>query len=90
MTSNPVGLTLSDGYDLSGMTLQQAWIRYITVGGTDSPAQLERQIRGAAGTSDHQHDVIAQALNEHFIELGQNHPIGYSRTQTELSGLDDL
>ncbi len=25
-----------------------------------------------------QHDVIAHALNERFVELGDNHPVPYS------------
>ena len=29
---------------------------------------------------DYQHNLIAQALNEYFIELGQDHPVAYRDT----------
>jgi hypothetical protein len=39
--------------------------------------QLEAYLYGALNPSDHDHDVIAQALNERFVELGGNHPVAY-------------
>jgi len=39
--SNPgAGFSLSDGWDLSGLTLTELWLRYLNVGGTASPAQI--------------------------------------------------
>ena len=41
---------------------------------------LEGYLFGALAPSDHEHDVIAHALNERFVELGGNHPVPYSDT----------
>ncbi len=40
--------------------------------------QLEAFLYGALRPSSHDHDVIAHALNERFVELGGNHPVPYA------------
>ena len=35
---------------------------------------------GALQPSAHDREVIAQALNERFVELGGNHPVPYSES----------
>ncbi len=47
-------------------------------GGDASPLELEAYLLGFLVLDPHQHDVIAQALNEHFLDLGQDHPVPYS------------
>ncbi len=39
--------------------------------------QLEAFLYGALTPSPHDHDVLAHALNERFVELGGNHPVPY-------------
>ena len=36
-------------------------------------------VHGALEPSAHDHDLIAHALNERFVELGGNHPVAYVR-----------
>ena len=69
--------SLSDGWDLSGLTLADLWLRYLALGGTVSPEQLDAYVDGHPCPDSYQHNMIAQALNEHFCDLGQNHPVGY-------------
>ncbi len=75
------GLSLRDGLNLSGLTAAELWVRYIGVGGSAPAAELADQIahdEEQLGELDaHDHNVIAQALNEHFLDLNQNHPVGY-------------
>lgn len=75
------GLSLSDGLDLSGLTYPQLWLIYISIGGCASSTELAHHIATDAdpGTvlDPFEHNVIAQALNEHFVGLGQDHPVGY-------------
>ncbi|HEY0716139.1 MAG TPA: hypothetical protein VGD68_00875 [Streptosporangiaceae bacterium] len=33
--------------------------------------------RGVLCPGSYQHNMIAQALNEHFTEQGKDHPVGY-------------
>jgi hypothetical protein len=75
------GLSLRDGLDLSGLTHLELWLRYVGIGGTAPSSELAEQIMqgGAAdtGLDAYEHNLIAQALNEHFLDLGQDHPVGY-------------
>ena len=43
-----------------------------------NPLELEACLHGALKVTDHDHDVIAHALNERFSEQGGNHPVPYS------------
>jgi predicted DNA-binding ribbon-helix-helix protein len=63
------------GADLSHGEL---WLRYFELGGMSTGLQLEAFLYGALEPSAHDHDVIAQALNERFVELGGNHPVPYA------------
>jgi hypothetical protein len=40
--------------------------------------ELEAFICGVLLPSAHEHDLIAHAINERFVELGGNHPVAYS------------
>lgn len=71
------GLTLNQGFELSGMSFGQLWLRCIAMGDAVSELELEAYVLGLLVPDHHQHDVIAQAINEHFIERGQNHPVQY-------------
>ncbi|MEO7260426.1 MAG: hypothetical protein ABI047_04090 [Jatrophihabitantaceae bacterium] len=79
MTSHPVGtdLSLQDGLDLSGMSVEELWLRQVSVGGSAGSLETEAYVLGLLIPDPHQYDVLAQALNEHFLELGQDHPVGY-------------
>lgn len=55
----------------------ELWLRYFELGGMSSALQLEAFLYGALRPSPHDHDVIAHALNERFVELGGNHPVPY-------------
>ena len=46
MSGLGAGFSLSDGWDLSGLTLAELWLRYLAVGGTASRARVEAYARG--------------------------------------------
>ena len=75
--SNLTGFSLSDGWDLSGLTLTELWLRYLALGGTASAARVAAYARGLQHPNSYQHNMIAQAINEHFIDRGENHPVSY-------------
>ncbi|WP_345427082.1 hypothetical protein [Pseudonocardia xishanensis] len=74
----PPGISLRAGFALSELDLAQLWIASLTLGGTLSQAELEAALRGELSLSGHEHDVVAQAINDYFTERGQNHPVAYS------------
>jgi hypothetical protein len=53
------------------------WLRYFELGGMSTGLQLEAYLYGALQPTSHDHDIIAHALNERFVELGGNHPVPY-------------
>jgi hypothetical protein len=66
----------------------ELWLRYFELGGMSTGLQLEAFCYGALEPSRHDHDVIAHALNERFVELGGNHPVPYIE-DTEREGDGD-
>ena len=61
----------------AGLTIADLWLRYFGLGGTSTPVELEALLFGARMPTDHDHDLIAHALNERFVELGGNHSVPY-------------
>jgi hypothetical protein len=61
-----------------GLSHGELWLRYFELGGMSTGFELEAFLFGVITPSDHEHDVIAHALNERFTELGGNHPVAYS------------
>ncbi len=60
------------------LTRSELWLRYFELGGMSTAFQVEAFLYGALQPSSHDHDVIAQALNERFVELGGDHPVPYA------------
>jgi len=61
----------------AGLSQGELWLRYFELGGMSTSFELEAFLFGMLSPSDHDHDVIAHALNERFSELGGNHPVSY-------------
>jgi hypothetical protein len=61
----------------------ELWFRYFALGGMSTALQLEAFCYGALEPSAHDHDIIAHALNERFVELGGNHPVPYIGDETD-------
>jgi len=62
----------------AGLTHGELWLRYFELGGMSTALQLEAFLYRALRPSAKEHDVVAHALNERFVELGGNHPVPYS------------
>jgi hypothetical protein len=66
----------------AGLSHGELWLRYFELGGMSTAFDLEAFLYGVLAPSDHDHDLIAHALNERFVELGGNHPVAYSKATT--------
>jgi urocanate hydratase len=71
------GTTLELARRECGLSGDELWFRYFGLGGMSTAFQLDAYLHGALEPSDHDHDLIAHALNERFVELGRNHPVPY-------------
>jgi hypothetical protein len=63
----------------------ELWLRYFELGGMSTALEVEVEaiLFGTLLPTPHDHDVLAQALNERFVELGGDHPVPYT---VELGG----
>jgi hypothetical protein len=77
-------MSLFDGVVASGMSFSEVWLRQISVGGIAAEVEVEAYLLGLLEPSAHQHDVLAQAINEHFIATGNDHPVAYSDAKADL------
>lgn len=75
--SPPVG-PLESGRRRLGITLSELWVGYFAVGGNATVAEVDEWLAGESTPSPGDHDLVAQALNDRFLERGLNHPIAYS------------
>ncbi|MHB1534914.1 MAG: hypothetical protein ACYC1D_09970 [Acidimicrobiales bacterium] len=70
----------------AGLSHGELWLRYFELGGMSTALQVEAFLYGALHPSTHDHDLVAHALNERFVELGGNHPVPYSEDENPESG----
>jgi hypothetical protein len=68
----------------AGLSHGDLWLRYFELGGMSNAIELEAFLYGALQPSAHDREVIAQALNERFVELGGNHPVPYNATDADV------
>jgi hypothetical protein len=62
----------------AGLSHAELWLRYFELGGMSTSLEVEAFLYGALEPSSRDHDMIAHALNERFVELGGNHPVPYA------------
>jgi hypothetical protein len=68
---------LEDARRRLGLTYTQLWIDYFALGGNLNAGQLANYLRGDRHVTDTDHNVVVHALNEHFQDRGENHPLTY-------------
>ena len=64
--------------DILGLTVPEVWIAYFGLGGNLLPAVISAALSGDQELGDHDYDRVVQALNDHFVDLDQGHPVAYS------------
>jgi hypothetical protein len=62
----------------AGLTHAELWLRYFELGGESPPLELEAVLFGALEPTPYEHDIIAQVLNERFVELGGPYLVPYA------------
>jgi hypothetical protein len=68
---------LDDARRHLGLSYIDLWVKCFALGGNLDADALVGYLRGERPVSDSDHNVIAHALNEHFQERGQDHPLPY-------------
>ena len=67
----------------SGLSYRDLWLRQIAVGGDADAFELEAYVLGLLTLDPHQHNIIAQALNEYFLDRDKDHPVPYSEASDD-------
>lgn len=78
MTDRAVGVILRAACMTAGMSNEELWIDYLALGGVDSPASVDAYLTGAAFPERAEYDLLAQALNDRFIQQHRDHPVPYA------------
>ena len=60
-----------------GLSLLELWFDYIGMGGSLMPKELRARLAGDGQLEDRDHDFLAQALNERFLDRDEDHPLAY-------------
>jgi hypothetical protein len=71
------GVSLVVGMGATGMDYDELWLRYLGVSGSAGPFEVEAYVLGLLTPDAYEHDLIAQAINEWFLDHGQDHPVDY-------------
>lgn len=66
---------LEAGRALAQMSIEDLWLAYFALGGAVGPDELELCLAGDLRLIDY--DVVAQAINERFVDRGEDHPVPY-------------
>jgi hypothetical protein len=59
------------------LTREELWVDYVGLGGVAGIDDLTGYLAGGADLGRLEHNTIAQALNERYIDLGRNHLVPY-------------
>jgi hypothetical protein len=66
-----------------GLSVDALWIAYVGLGGAGELAQLTRYLDDGSGLDETEHDYVAQALNDRFVDAGLDHPVPYSEESSD-------
>ena len=71
-------LSLRDGMRHAHWRNEDLWVASVALGGNLAQRDVERITSGDVTPSAHEYDVLAAALNDHFIDVGIVNPVRYS------------
>lgn len=77
MSNQRANLSLFDGLQRSGMSAAELWIRYYAIGGDAAELEVEAYVLDLLIPDNYQHNLIAQALNEYFLDRDEGLPVRY-------------
>jgi hypothetical protein len=69
-----LGGSLAADLAVTSLAVSELWAHYIALGGNHNIQAVEAYLYREAAWSPQEHDVLAQAVHEHLIDLGLAHP----------------
>jgi len=59
------------------LSIHDFWLRCFELGGMNTPWELDAFLHEASLPTDHEHNLMALALNEYFVEIGVSQAVSY-------------
>jgi len=69
--------SIKQGFQHSELTVYDAWVNYFSLGGTATYGQVRAFLVNEGPLEIAEQRVLAQSLNEVFIDEGRDHPVPY-------------
>jgi hypothetical protein len=66
---------LQQGFRLSGWTINELWVAAMGVGGQLRWRDISDITTGTRPATPSEHNIVATALNDHFVDQDHDHPI---------------
>ena len=70
---------IRDGLGRLRWSTTDLWRAALGVGGAFSTGDVEALASGERDATRSEHDILASALNDHFLDWGGDHPVPYWR-----------
>ncbi len=61
-----------------GLTVEQLWLDSLGLGGNLEVADVRDFLTGNKGIAELDYDVLVQAANDRFVDIGGDHPLAYA------------
>jgi hypothetical protein len=62
----------------AALSVYDLWLRYFAIGGDSSPADVESFLAQGSEPGHRQYNLLVDALNERFTEMGLDRPVLYA------------
>jgi len=72
-----VGLSVVEGAERLGVDPGQVWVEYLALGGHLAEAEVRAVLNGTQELSLREHNFLAAALNDYFVDRGEDHAVAY-------------
>jgi len=68
---------LRRGLHLTGWNTSDLWVAAVAIGGAFSHRDVGQITSGERRATPAEHDILAAAFNDYFVDHGEDHPISY-------------
>lgn len=68
---------IREGLQRTGWTNSDLWVAAVGMGGAFSPHDIDQIASGERSATPAEHDILAAAFNDHFVDVGEGHPVSY-------------
>jgi hypothetical protein len=68
-------IALQRGIRDAQWSVRDLWVAMVSIGGNLRYRAVERIADGDQAATPREHDVLASALNDYFVERGEDHPV---------------